>query len=328
MEYVNFYERIHNVKNLKLLAERICQHYNLGDLIGQKHIEVGYEDFNMEIETTTGKYFAKIFNKSRPQREQMRLAEILKKTVSNQVRTPKIYEVDGDTIFTVEIENVKLSIILMEYIDGENMLFLNRDFRREELRQVATEMAKIDSIDYKVEPYYDEWTITNFKNEYDKKISKCLKDDKDLITKVYAEWKKVDFSKFKKAYVHGDIIKSNLILDKDDLVWIIDFSVLNYLPRIIELAVSMFGLCMTDTREKTIDNFNIIIEEYDKHLKIDDYELEQLPNVFNSICAMNVLQTSFIKNTDETFEENEHWLTEGRRGINLKFTTKDIRMLN
>ena len=41
MEYVNFYERIKNVKNLKQLSEEICRIYNLGKLLNYKHIEVG-----------------------------------------------------------------------------------------------------------------------------------------------------------------------------------------------------------------------------------------------------------------------------------------------
>ena len=81
----------------------------------------------------------------------------------------------------------------------------------------------------------------------------------------------------------------------------IDFSVLNYLPRIIELAVAMFGICLTNDRVTTISNINTLISEYNKYNKLEDYEISNLPMAFNCISAMNILQTSFIKNTDETF---------------------------
>lgn len=51
-----------------------------------------------------------------------------------------------------------------------------------------------------------------------------------------------------------------------------------------------------------------------------------LPVIFNCISAMNVLQTSYIKNTDETFDENEHWLSEGRKGLNLNLNSNDIKV--
>lgn len=328
MEYVNFYERIQNIKDLKLLAEKVCEHYNFGDLINQKHIEIGYEDFNMIINTSTGKYFIKILNKSRSKSEQIRLVSILETATKNGVKVPKIYQVNGNSIFELKIDNKQLDIIVMDYIDGMNMLLLERDFNQNEIRSVAREMAKINEINFNIEPYYDEWTITNFKSEYIKKIEQIESEDKLLVSKVYEQMLKVDFSNFKMSYIHADIIKSNLILDKNNNIWVIDFSVLNYLPRIIELAVAMFGVCLTDTRETSVENMNILINEYNKYNRLDDYEIKNLPIIFNCISAMNVLQTSYIKATDETFEENEHWLSEGRKGLLLDLTTKDFHILN
>ena len=326
MEYVNFYERIKNIRDLKKLSEEISKVYGLGQVIDYKHIAVGYEDFNMIIETEKGKYFVKILNKSRPTEEKERLVKILDKSIENGVTVPKIYKVDDQAISKIEVDDKSVDVILMDYIDGTNMLFLDRDFTEDEIRQVAREVAKINEIDYGVEPYYDEWTITNFENEYNKKIDALDEENKALVKSVYEEWPKVDFSRLKKTYIHGDIIKSNLILDKNNKIWVIDFSVLNYLPRVIEIAVAMFGICLTNDREKTISNINALLSEYSKYNKLDEYEIEVLPIIFNLISAMNVLQTAYIKNTDDSFEENEHWLEEGIKGKKLNFTNKDIEL--
>lgn len=326
MEYVNFYERIKNIKDLRKLSDEISKVYDLGQVIDYKHIAVGYEDFNMVIETEKGKYFVKILNKSRPTEEKERLVKILDKSIENGVTVPKIYKVDDQAISKIEVDGKSVDVILMDYIDGTNMLFLDRDFTEDEIRQVAREIAIINGIDYDVEPYYDEWTITNFENEYNKKIEDLDESNKALVKSVYEEWPKVDFSRLKKTYIHGDIIKSNLILDKNNKIWVIDFSVLNYLPRVIEIAVAMFGICLTDDREKTISNINALLSEYSKYNKLDEYEIEVLPIIFNLISAMNVLQTAYIKNTDESFEENEHWLEEGIKGKKLNFTNKDIEL--
>ncbi len=324
MEYVNFYERIKNVKDLKLLSEKICDIYALGKLVNYKHINVGYEDFNMVIETEKGKYFAKLLNKSRPKEEKERLVKILNKSVDNGVNVPRIYKVNDNSISTVTIDNKTIDLILMDYIDGTNMLFLDRDLTHEEIKMVAKEIATINKIDYDVEAYYDEWTITNFENEYNKKISAIDEDNRALIDSVYKDWNTLDFSKLKKTYIHGDILKSNLILDKNNKIWVIDFSVLNYLPRVIEIAVAMFGICLTDDRKTSIDNMNVLLNEYVKYNSLDKYEIEKLPLVFNLISAMNVLQTAYIKNTDESFEENEHWLSEGTKGIKVNLTVDDF----
>ena len=316
MEYVNFYERIHNIKDTKNIAEKVCQYYKLGKLINQKHIEIGYEDFNMIINTSTGEYFIKILNKSRPKNEQIRLVDILEKAIKGGVQVPKIHQINSESIFELEINNKILNIIVMDYIKGTNVLLLNRDLNHDEICSVAKEMAKINKIDFQVEPYYN------------KKIGKIDAEDKLLVEKVYKQMLKVDFKKFKMSYTHADIIKSNLILDNENKIWVIDFSVLNYLPRVIELAVAMFGVCLTNDREISINNMNTLINEYNKYNKLDNYEIDNLPIIFNCISAMNILQTSYIKATDETFEENEHWLSEGRKGVELNLSIEDIKLSN
>lgn len=126
--------------------------------------------------------------------------------------------------------------MVIDYINGTNILFLNRNFNHDEICSIAKQMAKINKI---------------------------------------------------------------------------DFSVLNYLPKVIELAVAMFGVCLTNDREILIDNMNILVNEYNKYNKLDSYEINILPIIFNCISSMNILQTSFIKVTDETFDENEHQLSKG-----------------
>ena len=118
MEYVNFYERIKNIKDLKLLSEEISKAYGLGQVINYKHIEVGYEDFNMLIETEKGKFFAKLLNKSRPSEEKERLVKILEKSIENGVTVPKIYKADNKSISEIVVNDKSVDVILMDYIDG------------------------------------------------------------------------------------------------------------------------------------------------------------------------------------------------------------------
>ena len=127
-----------------------------------------------------------------------------------------------------------------------------------------------------------------------------------LKTKYIPFFQKISMEEFSMpiTYIHGDIIKSNLILDNNDKVWVIDFSVLNYLPRVIELGVAMFGICLTDDRTNSLNNMNIFINEYNKYNRLDNYEIINLPIIFNCISAMNVLQTAYIKNTDDSNKVN------------------------
>jgi Ser/Thr protein kinase RdoA (MazF antagonist) len=325
MQYSEFYERIYNIKDLDTIFLSVCSDYNLGSYLGYTHIEIGYEDFNIILETASGKYFIKIFNKDRPDSECYRLLKILSCANENELRVPKIFRVNDEALYRIKYENKELRLCVMEFIDGINMYNLSRDLLEDEIKDVARQLAKLDKIDYGVEEYYDEWTITNFENEYNKKAAYLQESDKDKIIEIHNLLKKTNFDALPKAYIHADVIKSNLILAKTGDIYIIDFSVLNYLPRIIELIVA-FILCLRKDRKDSIKNINILLNEYNKINHITQEEVQLIPIAFDTFSAMNILQTSFIKATSETFKENEYWLSQGRMGLELKLTCEDIKI--
>lgn len=84
---------------------------------------------------------------------------------------------------------------------------------------------------------FDSWAIPNFKQAYDKNYVHVDEDKKYLIDKVYEKFTGIPFDELPKAFVHGDLIKPNLIMDGHGDIYVVDFSVANTYPRIQELAV-------------------------------------------------------------------------------------------
>ena len=126
----------------------------------------------------------------------------------------------------------------------------------------------------------------------------------------------VDLSKLPHSFVHGDIISSNVIKDEDDKLWIIDFAVSNYLPRIIDLVVTGDNLCLDpNSKENTIKNFKLIISEYEKYNKLTDYEKEIIPLFYDIGNAMGILQINALKQNGEYSEEDEYWLKVSGQGL-------------
>lgn len=128
----------------------------------------------------------------------------------------------------------------------------------------------------------------------------------------------VKFEELPKSFVHGDIISSNVMKDKSNKLWIIDFAVSNYLPRIVDLAVTSCNLCLNpESIDKTISSTKMILEEYQKYNKLTDYELECFPLFYNLANAMGILQISYLNSLGETSEEDKFWLTESEKGLSF-----------
>ena len=132
------------------------------------------------------------------------------------------------------------------------------------------------------------------------------------------EIKGIDFEQLPKAFVHGDIISTNVMLDESNKIWIIDFAVSNYLPRVIDLAVIACNMCLDkNSKEKTYENIALLISEYNKYNPLNHYELEVFGTFYRIANAMHILQTQYIIKTDGDSVENQYWLNEGIIGYSF-----------
>ena len=115
----------------------------------------------------------------------------------------------------------------------------------------------------------DEWAITNFLKEFKKKKGTLSKEDLELIEPLVKKFKDMKIEELPHCFVHGDIIVTNVMKDSNDKLWIIDFSVSNYYPRIQELAVLACNLFFDeDNKEESDKNMKIALEEYQKKIQI------------------------------------------------------------
>ena len=327
MEFKEDYDRINGFRNIEGISKEICEEYKLGQYITFRVFEIGYEDFNYLLETSTGKYVVKILNTERDEISIKRLIKILSTVIENNINTPKLYKVGNEYVYKSKVDNSNLSYIVMEYI-GKNLYSLNRQVTLLELKEIAKIASGINQINFEIyETFYDEWTVSNLEAEYLKKKNSIEEIDKIQVERIVGMLKKVNLDCLRKCYIHGDIIKANLLLNENDKLFLIDFSAFNYLPRIIELAVIILGECMTDDRSTTILRMNYFLNEYDNCFKLDKEEINVCHTICNALAAMFIIQSSYIKNNLQgDYKENEYWLETGRRWIEMNITEKDIQI--
>lgn len=325
MEYRNSYERINNVTDIDFISKNICKDYRLGEFMSYQLIDIGYEDFNYILNTNNNKYVVKIFNTDRDEITCKRLINILVKSMDNGIPVPKIFKQNNKYIYEIDIKDTLLRLFVMEFIDGKNFWELNKELDNQELEEVAKIASKINSIDYGInETFYDEWTVTNLKEEYNKKKHCLSSEDNTIISKIVDEFDLINFEKMKHSYIHGDIIKANLILNENEKIYIIDFSAFNYLPRIIEISAILLGLCLTNDKNSTIEKINVFLNYYNKYNLLYDNEIKALPLILRALASIYIIQTSYIKSTSGDYLENDYWFEEGQKFLKMDMNNNDI----
>ena len=316
--YQEFYDRINLNTNLDNISKEICKKYNLDDYISDELILVGYEDFNYILNTTKGKYCVKIFNKERTNKDVNNYIDRIELASTLNINTPKVYRVKNNYLQIIDINNNQYRLCVFEYVNGKSFYDLNEIPTEKEIKEIIKQMVYIHNAKLDSEYIYDKWTITNFIKEYQDKKNYLDKKYIDIFNKLPNRLKKVDFNKLVYSFVHGDIISSNVMKDKNNKLWIIDFAVSNYLPRIVDLAVTSCNLCLNpNSKAKTIESTKMILEEYQKYIKLNEYELETFPLFYDLANAMGILQISYLNSIGEASDEDKFWLEESEKGLSF-----------
>ena len=265
-ELQDFNKRIGLNTDLKNISEQICNKYNLGNFVSNELITIGYEDYNYYLTTSKGKYCVKIFNKFRTNEDINNYLNRIRVVANSNINAPKPLLVDGDISLSLDYENNHYDICVFEYINGKNFFELKQKTSKYEIEELARQTAMINNLDIKPNFIYDTWAIINFEEEYKQKriyLEKYYQKEFDNLLK---ELQNIDFDKLPKAFVHGDIINTNVMKDNNSKIWIIDFAVSNYLPRIIDLAVISCNMCLdNNSKENTYDKrllFFLILSDY------------------------------------------------------------------
>jgi len=117
--------------------------------------------------------------------------------------------------------------------------------------------------------------------------------------------------------VHGDIIKTNVMRDNLGKIYIIDFSVANYYPRIQELAVFLCDVAFDKEHPETfMDNYKLVLEEYRRNVSLTPFEASSLPLYVRTAHAMHVICATYEKKANNNDSiENQYFIDIGRAGL-------------
>ena len=316
---MRYYSRIDDIEDINILSNLVCKEYKLGDLIDTYVIEVGYEDFNSIITTTTGKYLMKVFRNQRSDKEVVECINRSYTASQNNVKTPEIYKNSkGEIVSIIRYEKSKFRVSVIQYIDGENFFFLKRQPTFDELMKIVDIGSNMNKIEYKPKFIYDTWAITSFCKEFENKKNYLDKKHLDIVEQIYKKFKNFDYDKLPKAFVHGDMMSTNLMLDKKGEIWVIDFSVSNYTARINEIAVICDDVALLVGNKKESERrVKAAFDRWCEKVNATDFEKESFQLIYDVANAINVLLPIYEIKTGNDAEETQMHLEAGLFGLSL-----------
>jgi Ser/Thr protein kinase RdoA (MazF antagonist) len=309
--------RLNYTGALKPVLDRMATAYGIGKISNFSIIEVGYEDCNVAIETTKSKYLAKIFSKKRTPEDISRYTKIMEVVTANGVNHPTIIKPHNSSFVYVDNEASNITMILMQFVNGKTFLELGRPPTQIELQKVLEQASKINKINYHPEDIHDSWAIPNICEMF-KRVNRFIDtEDKPLIEEVILKYSQIPIEKLPHCFVHGDFTKANIIKSDSGELYILDFSVSNWYPRIQELAVITANLLYDkDDQTPLKEKCSTVASKYNKLNPLTQDEKDNLYHYTLAAVAMEFMgahQERFINGNDT--EETRYWFDLGRHSL-------------
>ncbi len=329
---MRYYSRIDEISDINILSSLACKQYGLGDLIDTYVVEIGYEDFNAIITTTTGKYFMKVFTNSRDDTEVKEVIYRAYVAEQNNVKAPKVYKnVNGKIVTNINYGSSRFRLAIMQYIDGVNFLELGRVATIEELRRIADLGSSMNKIPYKPKFIYDSWAITSFIEEFEKKKQYISKENLNLIQTIYERFKTFDYNSLPHSFVHGDITQINLMKDSNEDFWAIDFSVSNYTARLNEIIIICNNFAVIPgNKSESEKRIKIAFEQWTKNVNATDIERNSFGLLFDVANAIYLINSSYESAMGNDSKENKMLFKLGTFGLSLDVDMKrknDVKLI-
>lgn len=315
----NFQKRINYQGNLKHVFKKVCEDFSIGRYQSHITVSIGYEDFNLIVKTDKGNFFVKIFGAFRNTDECQRYVNIIKHALDAGVSHPKLYESNQGLLYQLTSGSVD-RLIVMEYIDGKTFYQLQTMPTVQEIKFIVKQVTLINTINLKPSLVYDHWAIVNLLKEYEEKKKYLSKEDNKFIEPLVKKFGSLPIQKLPHCFVQGDITKTNTMKSDKGNIYILDFAVANWYPRIQELAVLLCDLFFNPNKtESFLDIYELVLSEYQKYILLTSDEISLLPLYVKLAHVMHVLLANYEKvQNGSTSTENEYFLNIGREG--LRFT--------
>src|SRR3989344_1005918 len=317
-------DRLNYSGELGVVINRLADAYEIGSPTSFSIIGIGYEDCNVVIEAPGGKYVAKIFSKDRNQEAITRYSTIREKAVEAGVNHPPLIKTaDGGVVYS-DTEANGISMVLMKFVDGQTFLELDRAPDEGEQKTVVEQAAKVNGIDYHPPYLFDSWAIPNIKAMFERTKQFIQAEDIKLIEQVMAQYAEIPVDDLPHCFVHGDCTKANVMKGQDGKIYILDFSVAIWYPRIQELAVIVANLLHEESGLQSLrQRAEQVLEMYNKLNPLTPDEKKHLYAYALAGVAMAFMgghQEKFIKGN--ATEETGYWLNLGRSGLRRELSEK------
>lgn len=309
------FERIGKEIDIEALSKKICRDYKLGEYKNYELILVGIDDLSYFLDTTKGKYIVKIINYEKTDKDISEFVKKINVVTKNHIKAPKLIEHNKKYLYECDTNGIPIKLVVMEYIDGKDLYSIDKQITKQDIDKLIGILILLHKIEEKIEnKEYDEYCFMKIKEDYQKTKNILPNSIKTQVEEMIKEFDKIELDKLPRCFIHGDLISSNIMKDKDDDLWLIDFYQSGTGVRILDIVKVLNSVIDNYKYKESIEELEqYFIEEYNKKMPLTLYELEVLPTLRKIDVCTGIMMETFDAIEGRDNQENQYWLENDKR---------------
>ena len=304
--------------NFKALSIEVCKNYNLGLYRSYSIINGQSNDINYLLRNNTGhKYLVKIFDASKDLKSIKEYLDTYRNICDSKISTYYFYKNnDQDYLMQTTINDQNIRLCVMEFGLGLDLMKSDKLITTTDVQQLAYEIAAIHNIKSNKPVKYIDNSFIYFKINYELKKKYLSILEQVIIGKLYKKYQTLKFDKLPKCFIHGDLIKDNIMVENENIK-IIDFNGSGYGIRLFDivkvLTTVIYDYSNVDYSKSMQDLF---LKEYQKYNKLTKQELEML-NVCKCLdYATGIIECRYqLKENPNITNNYLFWLYNNKSGF-------------
>lgn len=309
------FKRIGKEIDIEALSKEICINYKLGEYKRHKLILVGIDDLSYFLDTLKGRYVVKIINYEKTDED---IREFITKSnviTNSNIKAPKLIAHNRQYLYECDIKEMQIRLVVMEYIDGKDLYSIDKQVTKQDIDKLVDILTSLHQIKEKIEnKEYDEYCFMKIKEDYQKTKDILPNSIKTQVEEMIKEFDKIELDKLPKCFIHGDLISSNIMKDKNEDLWVIDFYQSGNGVRILDIVKVLNSVIDNYKYEENTEELEqYFIEEYNKKMPLTSHELEVLPTLRKIDVCTGIMMETFDALEGRDNEENQYWLENDKR---------------
>ncbi len=309
------FSRVDSTQPLAQVLQMATHSFGLGDIQTYAPILTGYQDCNISLVTSSGRYVVKLFSKEKTKRRIDDVIWAYTTFAKHNVPVPVLCATP-DNRYIMEIPgNIHPSFLcVFTYFAGKPLT--RGPTTDTDLVTLTCAMATIHTMQHSIGRYYDTLGITNLTEEYKKKSDALSADERARIVPVISAFRKIHLSSLPQSIIHGTYEKENVLKNPDGNLCLLDFGCMDLTASVLDIATFIANFTLYLDTDKRSHVIRVILDTYQSVRPITpDERSALLPLIRSKYAAYAVVMSYHMRVEHDLTKQTQTWLDRGWDGL-------------